>query len=252
MSILALFFFFIAFFYSIAGFGGGSSYNALLILFQVDYRIYPVIALVCNMIVVTGGTWLFMRRGYFSARLFLPFALTSIPMAHIAGRLVISKAIFMSILAITLFVAGLRLLFIPNVHESIIPPDKNPKLLWWGLPFGAILGGLAGLVGIGGGIFLSPLLYFLRWGTARQIAATASGFILLNSVAGLTGQFVKLYNGPGFGTLAMYWPVFLAVFIGGQIGSRLSSTHIPGHLIRQFTAVLLLYVSIRIGWQFLN
>ena len=136
------------------GFGGGSSYNALLVLFGVDHHIYPIIALLCNLIVVTGGCWLFIKRKILSTRLLLPFIITSIPMAYITGQLVIDKTIFLLILGIALFISGLIMIFNKHLQERLIAPEKNLHLWSWGLPIGACLGSLAGLVGIGGGIFL--------------------------------------------------------------------------------------------------
>jgi uncharacterized membrane protein YfcA len=231
------------------GFGGGSSYNALLVLFNVDHHIYPSIALLCNIIVVTGGCWLFIKRGFLSPRLLLPFVITSIPMAHFTGRLIIDKTVFLMVLSIALFISGLIMIFHKHLQEKVVAPELNDNLWRWGLPIGACLGSLAGLVGIGGGIFLSPILYFLGWGTAKQIAATASGFIFVNSLAGISGQYFKLQESPSeLNQLIEFWPVFIAVFVGGQIGSRLSSTRLSPQVIQQLTAVLVLYVSLRIGW----
>ncbi len=242
-------FFVVALLYSMVGFGGGSSYNALLVLFGVDHHIYPLIALLCNLIVVTGGCWLFIKRKILSTRLLLPFIITSIPMAYITGQLVIDKTIFLLILGIALFISGLIMIFNKHLQERLIAPEKNLHLWSWGLPIGACLGSLAGLVGIGGGIFLSPVLYFLGWGSAKQIAATASGFIFVNSLAGISGQYIKLQESPSaLNQIADFWPVFIAVLIGGQIGSRLSSARLSPQLIQQLTAVLVLYVSFRIGW----
>lgn len=253
MLMLAFLFFVVALLYSMVGFGGGSSYNALLILFDVDHHIYPTIALLCNLIVVSGGCWLFIRRGILSTRLLLPFIITSIPMAHIAGRLAIDKTIFLSILCVALFISGLIMIFNNHLQERLISPDKNPHLWSWGLPIGACLGSLAGLVGIGGGIFLSPVLYLLGWGTAKQIAATASAFIFVNSIAGISGQYIKLQESPSeINQLVEFWPVFVAVFIGGQIGSRLSSSRLSPQAIQLLTASLVLYVSLKTGWMLIQ
>ena len=253
MLILSFLFFVVALLYSMVGFGGGSSYNALLILFGVDHHIYPIIALLCNLIVVTGGCWLFIKRGIFSPRLLLPFVITSIPMAHIAGRLAIDKTIFLTVLSIALFISGLIMIFHKHLQEHLVTPEKNTRLWFWGLPIGACLGGLAGLIGIGGGIFLSPILYFLGWGSAKQIAATASGFIFVNSLAGISGQYIKLQEVPsGLNQITEFWPAFIAVLIGGQIGSRLSSTRLSPQIIQRLTAILVLYVSLRIGWTLIQ
>ena len=108
------------------------------------------------------------------------------------------------------------------------------------------------VVGIGGGIFLSPVLYLLGWGTAQQIAATASGFIFVNSLAGLSGQYFKITDTLGLNPVMEFWPAFLAVLIGGQIGSRLSSERLSAVIIQRITAALVLYVALRICWQLLK
>jgi len=194
-----------------------------------------------------------MKRGYLFSRLLLPFIITSILMAHIAGRITVDKTIFLVILGIALFVSGLVMIFNKHLQKQVATPEANHNLWRWGLPIGACLGSLAGLTGIGGGIFLSPLLYLLGWGTEKQIAATASGFIFVNSVAGISGQYIKLQElQSGIDQIIEFWPAFIAVLIGGQIGGRLSSTRLSPQVIQQLTAVLVLYVSIKIGWLLLQ
>lgn len=235
------------------GFGGGSSYSALLVLFNIDHHIYPSVVLLCNLVVVTGGCWIFIKRGFFSSRLLLPFIVTSIPMAHLSGRLDIDKTNFLSILCAALFISGLIMILNTQLQDRYINPENNHNIWRWGLPIGACLGILAGLVGIGGGIFLSPVLYLLGWGTAKQIAATASGFIFVNSLAGLSGQYIKLQESPlAINQLLEFWPAFIAVLIGGQIGSRISSTRLSAQIIQRLTAILVLYVSIRVGWELIQ
>lgn len=253
MLILSFIFFVIALLYSMVGFGGGSSYNALLVLYGLNYLIYPSVALLCNLIVVTGGCILFYQRGHFSSRLLYPFIVTSIPMAYLMGSLVISKTLFLYIICIALFLSGIVMIYQHKLQTKIISPQHNPNLWRWGLPIGAGLGSLAGLVGIGGGIFLSPVLYLLGWGTAKQIAATASGFILVNSLAGLGGHFFKLQEASiRLEQILAFWPLFVAVLIGGQIGSRLSSSRLPPRTIQLLTAILVLYVSLKIGWDLIS
>lgn len=253
MILLSILFLLVALLYSMVGFGGGSSYNALLVLFDVSYQIYPTMALICNLIVVTSGCWVFYKRAAISVQLLLPFIITSVPMAHLAGRLVIDKTTFLIILCMALLISGLIMLLNRKLQKRVIPPEKNPNLWRWGLPIGAGLGSLAGIVGVGGGIFLSPVLFLLGWGTARQIAATASSFILVNSIAGLSGHYFKLQaSSIAIGQIMDFWPAFISVFIGGQIGSRLSSNRLSPQLIQTLTAILVLYVSLRIGWQLIS
>lgn len=133
------------------------------------------------------------------------------------------------------------MVFNKHLQERLVTPENIHNIWSWGLPIGAFLGSLAGVVGIGGGIFLSPVLYFLGWGTTKQIAATASGFIFVNSLAGISGQHIKFQDVPSaLNQIVEYWPVFIAVLIGGQIGCRLSSTRLSSQFIQQLTAVLIL------------
>lgn len=244
---MTLLFFIIALVYSAVGFGGGSSYIAVLALFDYPYELIPVIALICNVIVVSGGIYLFRKKGHFKWSLFWPFALSSVPMAFIGGRISVSKEFFLALLGVCLFVIAVRLLFvnrtIKDYAEYRLPKTSLAIML------GAALGLLAGMVGIGGGIFLAPVLLYLRWGLPKQIAATAALFILLNSLSGLAGQFVK---GTSMIGLLDYWPLFLSVFIGGQIGSRLGSGAILSQrIIKDLTALLVLFVSLRILYMFI-
>ena len=239
---MPILFFIIALVYSSVGFGGGSSYIAALALFNYPYESIPVIALMCNLIVVSVGIYHFRNKGHFKWSLFWPYAVSSIPMAFIGGMIPISREIFLLLLGVCLFLISVRLIFInrgtKDYSEYKMPRTSIAFLL------GAVLGLIAGMVGIGGGIFLAPLLLHLRWGLPKQIAATAALFILLNSLSGLTGQFVK---GTSMIGLLDYWPLFLSVFIGGQIGSRLGSGLVfSQRLIKDLTALLVLFVSLRI------
>ena len=244
---MPILFFIIALVYSAVGFGGGSSYIAALALFDYPYESIPVIALICNVIVVSGGIYHFRNKGHFNWSLFWPFALSSIPMAFIGGRIPISRDFFLLLLGVCLFLIAVRLLFVnrgvKNYSEYKMPRTSLALVL------GAVLGLIAGMVGIGGGIFLAPLLLYLRWGLPKQIAATAALFILLNSLSGLTGQLVK---GTSMTDFLDYWPLFLSVFIGGQIGSRLGSGNILSQrIIKDLTALLVLFVSLRILYMFI-
>jgi uncharacterized protein len=248
LLILVPLFFSTALVYSIAGFGGGSTYLALLVIFGLPYELIPKIALLCNLVVVSGGLYHFHRAGYVSIQRLLPFVIASIPFAYLGGRLPVSKEIFLLLLGITLALAGLRLLLTPKIVRQ--PSAMTGKKLWSvGLPLGATLGFISGLVGIGGGIFLSPILYFLGWGHARHIAAAASFFIFVNSLFGLWGQLAK---GSTF-VAGSEWllPLALAVFLGGQIGSRLSVGKISLGKLQKVTAALILVVAGRIFWTFL-
>jgi uncharacterized membrane protein YfcA len=248
--LLTLAFFATALAYSMVGFGGSSTYNALLVLADVDYRLIPVIALTCNIVVVTGGVYCFWREGHFNLREILPFVALSVPFAWLGGRIPVSEQLFVGLLGFALLLTGVQMLGRRTRAESGRDHRRiNPWLV--GLPSGGAIGLLSGIVGIGGGIFLAPLLYLTRWAGAHRIAAASSAFILFNSVAGLTGQLMKQMSGetgrPWAGEqIIQAWPLFLAVVAGGQIGSRLGSRHLPERWVKSLTAVLVLYVAARL------
>lgn len=245
---LPILFFIVAAVYACVGFGGGSSYLALLVLWNIPYTVVPIIALMCNIIVVSGNSVHYVRSGYINKKLLLPPAMASVPMAYFGGQLSVDKDIFIFILFFALAISGLRLLitfkrYTDNCEQYVAVP------LWLSLTVGALLGLLAGVVGIGGGIFLAPILYSLRAGTPKQIAATASVFILVNSVAGLIGQAQKT---PIIEVMIQYWYLPIVVFIGGQIGNILTIKVIPTRVIVLITALLILFVAARIGWHAFN
>lgn len=242
---LALLFALTAILYASVGFGGGSTYNALLALWGVDYRLLPAIALVCNVIVVTGGTIRFAAAGAMPWRRALPLALIAAPFAWAGGLTPISERAFLGLLGGSLTVAGLLLLLQASRADADVRP---PGTAWREAVIGAGIGYLSGLVGIGGGIFLSPLLHLTRWGRARAIAATASLFILVNSLAGLAGQAMKL-GASAWPAATTWWPLALAVLVGGQIGSWAGLKLLPEPIVRRLTGVLILYVAIRLVWQ---
>ncbi len=235
-------FFLVALVYSMAGFGGGSSYLALLVLFAVPMAVVAPVALVCNLAVVSVGSWRFIRDGHLSWRLLLPFLATSVPFAYLGGRIQMDKNVFLLLLSGSLFCAGINMLFVRRPQES---EGVDPRRAWkWGLPAGAMLGGISGLVGIGGGIFLSPLLHTLRWGNSKQIAASASMFIFLNSLAGLVGQLSKPVDPALFQS---YLGLPAAALIGGLAGSFWSSRRFSCAMVQRVAAILVLYASVRVG-----
>lgn len=240
-------FFMTAVLYSSVGFGGGSTYLALLVLFQFPYMAIPKIALICNLLVVIGGLYHYVKTKNLSIRMVLPFALTSIPLAYLGGRLPISKEIFLALLGFSLLAAGARMFFAKELVAK--SHNVNSSKAWaLGLPIGGGIGFLSGLVGLGGGIFLSPVLYFLGWGNPKQIAASSSFFIFVNSLAGLLGQWSK-----GSTDIEWQWllPLLMAVLIGGQIGSRLSVGKLSPFSLQRITAVVILLVAVRVFWGFL-
>ena len=232
------------------GFGGGSTYNALLVLADVDYRLIPTIALICNILVVSGGVYWFWRKGHFKVREILPYVALSVPMAWLGGRIPVSQQWFIGLLGFTLLLTGVQML----VSRSRTANNQPRHLInhWLvGLPSGAAIGMLSGIVGIGGGIFLSPLLHVTHWAGAYRIAAASSAFILFNSIAGLGGQLMKqAASAPSQqwagDHLISAWPLFLVVVAGGQVGSRLGSQHLPERWVKGLTAALVFYVAMRL------
>ena len=243
MIILSTLFFVTAILYSSVGFGGGSTYLALLLIWEVPYYIFPVIALLCNILVVSGNSINYVKAGNFSLKLLFPFLIGSIPFAFIGGSISIEKELFEFILFFVLMIAGLLLLF-----QSKLFNQKNndyKKLpIYISFTIGSILGLISGIVGIGGGIFLSPVLFILRAADPKKITTTASLFILTNSLAGVVGQLTK---GSVFDKLIEYWPLFFIVLIGGQIGNFLNLKIFSNRILAIITALLVLFVAIRMG-----
>lgn len=241
MIILALLFAVTAVLYASVGFAGGSTYNALLALAGVDHRVFPIVALACNLIVATGGTIRFARAGLVPWRRLWPLLALSVPAAWLGGMLPVSKQLFLWLLGGSLLVAGL-LLFAQREREV-----EERRFVLLGPAIAAPIGLLSGIVGIGGGIFLAPVLHLMGWDRTKRVAATASVFILANSIAGLGGQFTKIAGHPEFVAAAMsYWPLALSVLVGGQLGGRLGVQILPAVWLRRLTAILILYVAIRL------
>ena len=245
---LATLFAITALLYAAVGFGGGSTYNALLVLADVDYRLLPALALLCNIIVVAGGTLRFHRAGLMPWRNVWPLFACSVPMAFVGGLLSIPQTIFIGLLGASLLLAGFALLLQERLTTEVRLVRDDLPLAMPGI--GAALGLLAGAVGIGGGIFLAPLLHLLRWGPAKSIAAVASAFILVNSLAGLAGQLGRLTDAGQLTDLLAFWPLFVAVLIGGQLGSWLATGPLLADTVRRLTILLVLYVAVRLLWRF--
>lgn len=235
-------FFFIAFFYSMAGFGGGSSYLAAMVLLGLPFQSIRPIGLFCNVIVTLSGFRHFYTAGYFKPERALPFVALSVPMAYIGGRLVLNDAFFRVLLGVSLFSVALRIALPGDSFRSTISISRA-RAWFVGLPVGALLGFISGLVGIGGGIFLSPILLLMRWVNAKEAAACASFFILVNSLAGLSAQ----WSSPAIRPELLILPG-LSVFLGGQLGSRLSAYRLPFYALEKVLAVLIFYVSAKLLW----
>jgi uncharacterized protein len=245
VAVLASMFFLTALLYASVGFGGGSTYTALLVLAGANILIIPVISLVCNILVVSGNTWRYSRAGLISWARVWPFMILSVPAAWVGGRIHVPETIFIGLLALALLFAGLSLLFKPA-------PKQNPKTaasFALSAFIGAALGLLSGVVGIGGGIFLAPVLHRIGWGKAKEIAALCSLFILVNSVSGLTGQLIKLGGTEQLELTRPYWLLAPLVLIGGFVGNRMSIKVFSETTVRKMTAILVLFVALRLLWQ---
>jgi uncharacterized protein len=248
MLALAAAFFLTALLYASVGFGGGSTYTALLTLGEVDYKILPAISLICNVIVVSGGAVRYIRAGQVDRPRVVPLVLVSAPLAWLGGLTPIRQETFTLILALALLAAGLLLMFQRERTGEEGKPTRT-KASPFDYLAGAGTGYLAGLVGIGGGIFLAPILHLTKWGQPRAIAATACLFILINSLAGLGGQFMKLGTSGAAVAITPYWPLAIAVLIGGQIGSFASLKLLSQTMVRRATALLILYVAGQLLWK---
>ena len=245
MIILSIFFFITAILYSSVGFGGGSTYLALLLIWDTPYYIFPVIALFCNIIVVTGNSVNYIRAGNHNLKLLLPFLIGSIPFAYIGGTLIINKEIFEILLFLVLSVAGSLLLMNNKAYENKDITVKKLNILI-SVIIGSLLGLISGIVGIGGGIFLSPILFLLKADKPKNIITTASLFILVNSISGIFGQFTKdnIIN-----EFVIYWPLFLSVFIGGLIGNYLNLKIFSNRVLALITSFLVIFVAARMAFK---
>lgn len=246
--LLGLAFFATALLYASVGFGGGSTYNALLLLADLPVAVVPVLALACNIVVVAVGANRFRQAGSLDWDRFWPFAVASVPAAWIGGFIHVPAWLFVGLLSLCLTLAGLLLIWPPLWRDRGLRAAPNSRLA--DAAWGALLGLVAGVTGIGGGIYLSPVLHFRNWGSARLIAGTSAAFILVNSISGLAGQVAKLGVGDTTQLLIDHWALLPAVLAGGLIGSQLGSQVIPERYLRTMTGLLILYVAVRLGLRF--
>ncbi|MDA7450453.1 sulfite exporter TauE/SafE family protein [Candidatus Pelagibacter ubique] len=243
MIILSFLFLLTATLYSSVGFGGGSTYLALLLIWDIPYLIFPVIALFCNIIVVSGNCINYIKAGNINFKILTPYLISSVPLAFIGGSLSVEKEIFEILLFLVLALAGVLLLMkFQSFDQKIEVYNKIPKIL--SILIGASIGFVSGVVGIGGGIFLSPILLLIRVDKAKNIATAASLFILINSLSGIAGQLTKTSTING---IYDYWPLFLFVLIGGQLGNFLNIKIFPARILTLVTSALVIFVAIRMG-----
>ena len=247
MIILTILFFITAILYASVGFGGGSTYLALMLIWEIPYYIFPIIALFCNIIVVSGNSINFVKSGNINLKLILPYLIGSIPFAFIGASISIEKEFFEILLFLVLILAGFFLLIESNTFNK-----NNLKInsisIFVSIFIGSTIGFVSGLVGIGGGIFLSPILFLLKAGYPKHITSSASLFILINSIFGVAGQLTKEIV---FNEFLNYWPLFFAVLIGGQIGNYLNIKFLSNKALALLTSLLIIFIAIRMGFRIL-
>ena len=243
MSILSILFLITATLYSSVGFGGGSTYLALLLIWGLPYNVFPIIALSCNIIVVSGNCFNYMRAGNLNVKLLIPYLIGSIPLAFIGGSLPVEKRFFEILLFTVLLIAGCLLLLNFKSYDDKKESYKNIPY-FMSIIIGGILGFISGVVGIGGGIFLSPILFLLRVARPKHIVTAASLFILINSISGIIGQLTKNLI---LTEVQDYFYLLIAVLIGGQIGNYLNLKIFTSKLLALLTAGLVLFVTIKLG-----
>ena len=224
--LIAMLFLFVAMAYSSVGLGGGSSYTALMVVTGFGTLSIPLISLTLNLAVTTIGSYNFIRSGHLRLRLLLPFVLASMPMAWLGGYLQVSKTVFYWILMISLIVVVFRIYW--KRDTSLKLQLNNVQKLAISIFSGAVLGLIAGIVGIGGGIYLVPLIIILGLGSVKEAAACGAVFIWLNSLAGLISRLQYNYT-----DLTPYIPLFLSVITGAVIGSFLGSSRLSAQMMEK-------------------
>lgn len=238
--LLPVFCFLSAGIYAMAGFGGGSAYLAFFSLFAVPVPAMAPLALTANLVVVTGGVYHFARAKQLDWRALATFTVTSVPLAYLGGLLRSDEATLRLVTGVALLLAAVAMV-VPTPRRA---GDERPAPAWGPPVLGAALGLLSGFIGIGGGIFLAPVLHLLRWETPKRIAALASAFILVNSVAGLAGQLQKV--DPALWRPAYGW-LLVAVLVGGQIGSRLGVYRLPPVWVKRVTALIVFVAGLQLA-----
>jgi uncharacterized protein len=226
----------VAVLYSSVGHGGASGYLAVMALLSVAPEVTRPTALVLNLFVASIGTYQFYRSGYFSWRVFLPFAATSIPFAFIGGTIELPMNVYKLVLGVVLILAAIRLAW-------KFSPGVEPKMpnIGIALAIGAVIGLLSGLVGVGGGIFLTPVLLLMNWAETKRAAGVSAMFILVNSISGLLGNYAQVSRLP-----PNVWFWIAAAAVGGIMGSTLGSKRFDSLTLRRVLALVLIFAGVKL------
>ena len=236
--IIAILFFAGAALYASVGHAGASAYLAVMGLYSFAPSVMEPTALALNILVAAVATLKFYQAGLFSWRLFWPFALASIPAAFIGGATILPTRSYKIVVGIVLLYAAVWMF---RSSLKLLQTASNPPPLWAALVAGLAIGFLSGLTGVGGGIFLSPLLLYMAWADTRATSGVAAPFILVNSIAGLLGHF------SGVAQLPPNIPVWgVAVVIGGWIGATYGSKHAPPPVLRQLLSLVLIVAGVKL------
>lgn len=239
INVLAFIFAIVAFFYASVGLGGGSSYTALLAVFGASTITIPMVSLTLNILVTTFGSIVFLLHGHARLRLIVPFIVTSVPMAYLGGMLHLPKMIFYILLMVSLCFAALRIYF-PSKSKPLELGERGRLLLAMGS--GAVLGLVAGITGIGGGVYLVPLVILLGLGTAKEAAACGAFFIWANSVSGLLARVQ--FNDIDF---MPYLPLVLGVILGGITGTQMGAGRFQARTMQKILGSILVVAVLMLG-----
>lgn len=240
-TLIILAVFIVAMLYSSVGHGGASGYLAVMAFLAVAPEVTRPTALVLNLFVASIGTYQFWRAGYFSWRILWPFAAASIPMAFVGGFLTLPTNVYKMVLGVVLILAAVRLAW----RISSIAEIKHPNIAI-GLVIGGLIGLLSGLVGVGGGIFLTPILLLMNWSETKVAAGVSVAFILVNSIAGLFGNWLLGKNTALSSLPSDVWLWIGAAVIGGLVGSTLGSKKYNSITLRRVLAVVLLFAGVKL------
>ncbi len=225
----------VAFLYSSVGHAGASGYIAVMSLFGLAATVIKPAALVLNILVACLSSWQFWKAGHFSWQLFWPFAVLSVPLAFLGGYLNLPTHIFKIVIGIVLLYSAVRFLITPKPDEEPHSPSKPIAIT-----VGAGLGFLSGLTGTGGGIFLTPLMLFMRWARTKTASAVSALFILVNSISGLLGNITSTKT-----LSAFVFPLAVSAVAGGSVGSYLGSRQLSPVAIKRFLGIVLLIAGLK-------